>query len=79
MPEKNHNSQQFSDPNSIINKRNWQLMAVATSCVVPSNSRVMKYLNCHLRKCSLDTTTEEGKYARYCNKVSRNVGFMCRV
>ncbi|XP_045181128.2 myosin-I heavy chain-like isoform X2 [Mercenaria mercenaria] len=56
------------DPNSNVNRRNWQLMCVATSCVVPSNSRVMKYLNCHLKKCSLDTTTEEGKFARFCNK-----------
>ncbi|KAL4238111.1 hypothetical protein ACF0H5_002823 [Mactra antiquata] len=56
------------DPNSNVNKRNWQLMCVATSCVVPSNSRVMKYLNCHLKKCSLDTTTEEGKFARFCHK-----------
>ena len=52
-----------------MNKRNWQLMCVATSCVTPSNSRVAKYLTSHLRKCSLDTTTEEGKFARYCNKV----------
>ncbi|XP_052271099.1 unconventional myosin-VIIb-like isoform X2 [Dreissena polymorpha] len=67
------------EPNSNVNKRNWQLMCVATSCVVPSNSRVMKYLNCHLRKCSLDTTTEEGKYARFCNKcLTRTQEKKCR-
>ncbi|KAK3585200.1 hypothetical protein CHS0354_027488 [Potamilus streckersoni] len=56
------------EPNSQVNKRNWQLMAVATSNIMPPNTRVLRYLQCHLKKCSLDTTTEEGKFARYCNK-----------
>ncbi|XP_076097464.1 myosin-VIIa-like isoform X5 [Mytilus galloprovincialis] len=56
------------DPNSQVNKRNWQLMAVTTSCTFPSNTRVQKYIQCHLRKCSLDAASEEGRYARFCHK-----------
>ncbi|KAL3874589.1 hypothetical protein ACJMK2_037577 [Sinanodonta woodiana] len=56
------------EPNSQVNKRNWQLMAVATTNIMPPNTRVLRYLQCHLKKCSLDTSTEEGKFARFCNK-----------
>ncbi|XP_041351468.1 unconventional myosin-VIIb-like isoform X2 [Gigantopelta aegis] len=56
------------DPNSLVNQRSWQLMAVTTSTLSPPNSRVQKYLQCHLKKCSMDSTTEEGKYARFCHK-----------
>lgn len=59
----------FADPNSQVNRRNWQMMAVLCSTVFPNNNRVQKYVQCHLRKCSLDMTTDEGKYARYCYKV----------
>lgn len=56
------------DPNSLVNKKNWQLMAVACSCLTPTHSRLQKYLLCHLRKCSLDSTSEEGRFARFCHK-----------
>nr|XP_022328923.1 unconventional myosin-VIIb-like isoform X7 [Crassostrea virginica] len=56
------------DPNSVVNKKNWQLMAVACSSLTPTNSRLQKYLLCHLRKCSLDSTSEEGRFARFCHK-----------
>lgn len=65
-----------SDPNSQVNKRNWQLMAVTTSCTFPSNTRVQKYIQCHLRKCSLDAASEEGRYARFCHKVQYIVIFV---
>ncbi|ESO93643.1 hypothetical protein LOTGIDRAFT_119149, partial [Lottia gigantea] len=56
------------DPNSYVNKRSWQLMAVTTNILPPPNTRVQKYLQVHLKKCSMDSTTEEGKYARYSYK-----------
>ncbi|XP_056022495.1 myosin-I heavy chain-like isoform X9 [Ostrea edulis] len=56
------------DPNSLVNKKNWQLMAVACSSLTPTHSRLQKYLLCHLRKCSLDSTSEEGRFARFCHK-----------
>ncbi|XP_060082957.1 myosin-I heavy chain-like [Ylistrum balloti] len=55
-------------PNSQVNRRNWQLMAVTVSTVFPTNNRVQKYVQCHLRKCSLDSTTDEGRFARFCHK-----------
>ncbi|KAH9515344.1 hypothetical protein Btru_014195 [Bulinus truncatus] len=53
------------DPNSTVNCRSWQLMAVTASTLAPANMRVHKYVQCHLKKCSMDTTTEEGKFARF--------------
>ncbi|XP_035824689.1 myosin-I heavy chain [Aplysia californica] len=53
------------DPNSTVNCRSWQLMAVTASTLCPANTRVQKYVLCHLKKCSMDTTTEEGKFARF--------------
>lgn len=57
------------DPNSSVNCRSWQLMAITASTLSPANTRVQKYVLCHLKKCSLDTTTEEGKFARFSLKV----------
>ncbi|CAG5127788.1 unnamed protein product, partial [Candidula unifasciata] len=53
------------DPNSTVNGRSWQLMAVTASTLSPANTRVQKYVICHLKKCSLDAATEEGKFARF--------------
>ncbi|BFZ12100.1 hypothetical protein BsWGS_15138 [Bradybaena similaris] len=53
------------DANSSVNCRSWQLMAVTTSTLCPANSRVQKYVLCHLNKCSIDNSTEEGRFARF--------------
>lgn len=44
-------------------------MAVTASTLAPANTRVQKYVSCHLKKCSMDTATEEGKFARFSLKV----------
>ena len=60
-----------SDPNSVVNRRSWQLLAVMCATLPPVNSRIYKYVQVHLKKCAMDTTTEEGKFARFCLKVSQ--------
>ncbi|XP_059160288.1 unconventional myosin heavy chain 6-like isoform X2 [Physella acuta] len=56
------------DPNSSVNCRSWQVMAVTSSTLAPANMRVQKYVQCHLKKCAMDTTSEEGKFARFALK-----------
>ncbi|XP_070180656.1 myosin-I heavy chain-like [Littorina saxatilis] len=56
------------DPNSVVNRRSWQLLAVTCATLPPANSRVYKYVQVHLKKCAMDTTTDEGKFARFCLK-----------
>lgn len=56
------------EPNSNVNKRNWQILSILTSTLVPSNIMILKYLQVHLRKCAMDTATEEGKFARMAYK-----------
>lgn len=53
------------DANSEINKRHWQLLALACSVTYPSNSKILSYLYAHLRRCSLDQITDEGQYALF--------------
>lgn len=56
------------DPNSKINIKHWHLLALATSITCPTDRRVLSYLHAHLRKCSLDSVTEEGLFASFCLK-----------
>ncbi|CAL1545802.1 unnamed protein product [Lymnaea stagnalis] len=67
-PETDSSYLLMTDPNSTVNCRSWQLMCVTASTLSPANMRVHKYVQCHLKKCSMDTTTEEGKYARFALK-----------
>lgn len=58
------------DPNSRVNLRHWALMSLACSVILPPQKNVRKYLIIHLKRCASDFFTEEGKYARFAEKVS---------
>ncbi len=57
------------EPNSRVNLRHWSLVALACSVILPVERVVRKYLLAHLKRCSADFVTEEGKYARFAEKV----------
>lgn len=59
------------DPNSRVNLRHWALLSLACSVVLPPQRGIRKYLIAHLRRCASDCITEEGKYARFAEKVMR--------
>merc|ERR1719171_2977823 len=44
------------DPNSQINRQNWSMLAL------------LHDLTAHLRRCGLDASTEEGRYAQFCQQ-----------
>eukprot|EP00118_Oscarella_pearsei_P025077 m.307450 g.307450 ORF g.307450 m.307450 type:complete len:2013 (+) comp42307_c0_seq1:102-6140(+) len=54
------------DPNSRLNVQNWRFMALTCGVVVPRSKDLLAYLIAHLRRCSLETSSEEGKFAQYC-------------
>lgn len=57
------------DPNSRVNLRHWALLSLACSVVLPPQRIIRKYLIAHLKRCASDCVTEEGKYARFAEKV----------
>jgi len=57
------------DPNSRINIQNWRFLCLICGVVVPRNKIILNYLQMHLKRCALDTVTEEGQFARYCSQV----------
>lgn len=61
------------DPNSRVNLRHWALLSLACSVVLPPQRVIRKYLIAHLKRCSGDCITEEGKYARFAEKVTLKI------
>ncbi|KAH8275039.1 hypothetical protein KR018_000045, partial [Drosophila ironensis] len=53
------------DANSRINLKNWALLCVLCSVILPSMKYIRKYVVAHLKRCSSDYMSEEGKYARF--------------
>jgi len=47
----------------------WHMMTMATCVMVPANPVVLTYLRLHLRRYSMLSSAEEGKFAAFCAKV----------
>ena len=58
------------EPNSKVNQRHWAALGLLCSLVPPTNALTRKYLFAHLKRCRADSVTEEGRYARFADKVS---------
>ncbi len=63
------------DPDSRVNLRHWAILSLACSVALPPHKNIRKYLMAHLRKCASDYLTEEGKYARFAEKVGDEITF----
>jgi len=69
----------LTDPNSRINVQNWRFLSLICGVVVPRNKIILSYLQTHLKRCSHDTVTEEGQFARYCLQVSNQLTSNCDI
>ena len=58
------------EPNGRINIQNWRFMCLVCGVVVPRNRIILNYLQMHLRRCGVESHTEEGKYAQFALQVS---------
>lgn len=58
------------DPNGRINIQNWRFLCLICGVVVPRNVVILNYLQAHLRRCGIDSHTEEGKFAQFASQVS---------
>eukprot|EP00039_Didymoeca_costata_P024022 m.9005 g.9005 ORF g.9005 m.9005 type:complete len:2048 (+) comp3994_c0_seq1:287-6430(+) len=56
------------DPNGRINVQNWRFLALILGVVVPRNKSLLNLIHAHLRLCSADPNTEEGKFAQFCRQ-----------
>ena len=59
------------DPNGRINIQNWRFLCLICGVVVPRNQVILNYLHTHLRRCGIDSHTEEGKFAQFATQVSK--------
>ena len=57
------------DPNGRINIQNWRFLCLICGVVVPRNQVILNYLHAHLRRCGIDSHTEEGKFAQFASQV----------
>ena len=64
----------FVEPNGRINIQNWRFLALVCGVVVPRNKVILDYLQAHLRRCSIDAHSEEGRFAQFCVQVCSNHG-----
>ena len=56
--------------NSRVNLRHWALLTLVCSIALPQDKIIRKYLVAHLKHCAADVVSEEGKFARFAEKVS---------
>lgn len=57
------------EPNSRVNRRHWAAISLLCSLLPPPNPMIRKYLFAHLKRCGADSVTEEGRYARFADRV----------
>lgn len=69
----------LTDPNGRINVQNWRFLCLICGVVVPRNKIILGYLQTHLKRCSLDTVTEEGQFAHYCSQVCNQLARNCDI